>query len=138
MKMKIKACLGAALLACFSTGVMADVRIDVKNDSGEDCSVALHARADKTKWITQGWYVFMSGEEAPIILDSVNDIHNVYLYHDCGMKFDPEDETKKAYVKINLRFSDDLPKSDDKDYEEVTFVRLNTAKYTITGPASSK
>ena len=51
----------------------AEVLIDVRNDTSEDCSLAVNARIDKTKWITQGWYVFASGEEAPIILKDIND-----------------------------------------------------------------
>lgn len=125
----------AALVPAFCllplASAMADVRLDVRNDSTEDCSVALHARADKTRWITQGWYVFVSGEEAPIILEGVTDIHNVYLYHDCGMKLPEDADTKKAYVKVNRMFMDDIPKEGDRDYEEVTFVRLNVPNYTI-------
>lgn len=32
----------------------AEVLIDVRNDTSEDCSLAVNARIDKTKWITQG------------------------------------------------------------------------------------
>ena len=58
----------------------AEVLIDVRNDTSEDCSLAVNARIDKTKWITQGWYVFASGEEAPIILKDINDA-KIRLYY---------------------------------------------------------
>ena len=74
---------GLLLGSLAATSAYADVMIDVRNDTTEDCSLAINARADKTKWITQGWYVFASGEEAPIILKGINDIHNVYIYNDC-------------------------------------------------------
>ena len=60
----------------------ADVRIDIKNDSSDDCSVAFNARVDKTKWMTVGWYVFVPGEEGPVILKGANDVHEVFIYHD--------------------------------------------------------
>ena len=127
----VKKILIAASALALSSMCFADVRLDVKNASSEDCSVALHARADKTRWITQGWYVFVDDEEAPIILEGVSDIHNVYLYHDCNMQIPEGAETKKAYVKINREFNDDIPKDDDRDYQEETFIRLNTPTYTI-------
>lgn len=78
----------------------AEVLIDVRNDTSEDCSLAVNARIDKTKWITQGWYVFASGEEAPIILKDINDIHNVYIYNDCKKNVtSPKTETKKLGLR---------------------------------------
>ena len=48
----------AALIALSVGSACASVRIDVKNESTEDCSLAINARTDKTKWLTEGWYVF--------------------------------------------------------------------------------
>ncbi len=127
----VKIGIALLLLGSFVGTAVADVRLDVKNDTSEDCSVALHARTDKTRWNTEGWYVFVSGEEAPIIVENVDDIRNVYLYHDCGIKIPEDAERKRAYVKINRQFSDDIPKEGDRDYEEVTFVRLTTSSYII-------
>lgn len=109
----------------------ADVMIDVRNDTTEDCSIAINARADKTKWITQGWYVFASGEEAPIILKGINDIHNVYIYNDCQKNAAHKGETKKVWVKSQYKFVDENPKDREPGYEEVVFVRLQTQKYQI-------
>ena len=77
------ALFSAVVLMAVSSSALADVMIDVRNDTSEDCSLAIHARTDKTKWLTQGWYVFASGEEAPIILKDINDLYNVYIYSDC-------------------------------------------------------
>ena len=123
----------AGLLGLFvCTAVSADVMIEVRNDTSDDCSLAINARADKTKLITQGWYVFASGEEAPIILKNVNDIHNVYVYNDCRKGSPLENsETKKAWVKTNYKFNDENPKDHEPGYEEVTFERLQSEKYQI-------
>lgn len=118
-------------LLCAGSAAQAAVRLDIKNDSTEDCSVALNARIDQTKWLTVGWYVYAAGEEAPIMLDEVNDIHAVYLYHDCSLKISDRDETKKAWVKVNRKFSDTIPMEKQQGYEEVTFVRLQQNHYTI-------
>lgn len=112
----------------------ADVRIDIKNESAEDCSVAFNARVDKTKWMTVGWYVFMAGEEAPVILNGANDIHDVFIYHDCDMSHKDNAELKEAWVKTNLKFTDFRPMENEEGYEEVTFERLNTPFYTISSP----
>lgn len=112
----------------------ADVRIDITNGSGEDCSLAFNARIDQTKWLTIGWYVFLPGEEGPVILEGVNDIHDVFIYHDCGLKPDDSDEVKRAWVRTNLKFTDYVPKEDVDGYEEVTFVRLTSSSYTIADP----
>ncbi len=126
--------LGIALLALGTTSALASVRIDVKNESHEDCSIAINARTDKTKWLTEGWYVFASGEEAPIIIDNVNDLHNIYIYNDCTKNNYPKDaETKKVWVKIDRKFHDEVPRDGEKGYEEVVFGRLNGSKYTISG-----
>lgn len=110
----------------------ADVMIDVRNDTSDDCSLAINARTDKTKWVTQGWYVFASGEEAPIILKGINDIHNVYIYNDCKKNVtSPKTETKKAWVKSNYKFVDDTPREKEPGYEEVTFERIQSDKYQI-------
>ena len=110
----------------------AEVLIDVRNDTSEDCSLAVNARIDKTKWITQGWYVFASGEEAPIILKDINDIHNVYIYNDCKKNVtSPKTETKKDWVKSNYKFKDETPRDKDQGYEEVVFERLLSDKYQI-------
>ena len=110
----------------------AEVLIDVRNDTSEDCSLAVNARIDKTKWITQGWYVFASGEEAPIILKDINDIHNVYIYNDCKKNVtSPKTETKKAWVKSNYKFKDESPRDKEQGYEEVVFERLLSDKYQI-------
>ena len=68
---------------------------------------------------------------APIILDDVNDIRSVYLYHDCSLKVQDHDETKRAWVKSNRKFSDTIPMDGQQGYEEVTFVRLQQGSYTI-------
>lgn len=121
------------LIALSVGSAYASVRIDVKNESSEDCSLAINARTDKTKWLTEGWYVFASGEEAPIILDSINDIHNVYIYNDCTKDNIPAGaEIKKVWVNTNLKFRDEGPRENQQGYEEVTFVRLTTGKYTIS------
>ena len=117
--------------AAFASAAEAAVRIDINNDSTEDCSVALNARIDQTTWLTVGWYVYVAGEEAPIILDDVNDIRSVYLYHDCSLKVQDHDETKRAWVKSNRKFSDTIPMDGQQGYEEVTFVRLQQGSYTI-------
>lgn len=110
----------------------ADVMIDVRNDTSEDCSLAVNARTDKTKWVTQGWYVFASGEEAPIILKGINDIHNVYVYSDCKKNVtSPKNETKKAWVRTNYKFNDETPREKEPGYEEVVFERLQSDKYQI-------
>lgn len=129
----MKKLMAAALAAVFLAGsAQAAVRIDIKNDSTEDCSVALNARIDQTKWLTVGWYVFAAGEEAPIILDEVEDVRAVYLYHDCNLRPDDRDEVKKAWVKTNRKFSDTIPMEGQSGYEEVTFVRLQNGRYTIS------
>lgn len=110
----------------------AALRIDVKNDSSEDCSLAVNARTDKTKWITSGWYVFASGEEAPILIDDVSDLRNVYVYNDCQKGIPQNAETKKVWVKTNLKFHDEVPRDNAQGYEEVVFVRLDSDKYSIT------
>ncbi len=120
-------------LFCVCNLSFADVMIDVRNDTSEDCSLAIHARTDKTKWLTQGWYVFASGEEAPIILHDVNDVHNVYIYNDCTkVTANDKVEPKKVWVKINYKFSDNEPKDHVNGYEEVVFERLQSNKYQIT------
>lgn len=113
-------------------GAQADVRIDIKNDTAEECSVAFNARTDKTKWMTIGWYVFLAGEEAPVILKGANDIHDVFIFHDCEMVPGPDDEVKKGWVKTNLKFTDFIPKENEEGYQEVQFIRLNNNSYTIT------
>ncbi len=122
----------AAALAAFAANAAAALRIDVKNDSSEDCSIAVNARTDKTKWITQGWYVFPSGDEAPIILDDITDVRNVYFYNDCQKSVPKNAETKKVWVRTNYMFQDELPRDNEKGYEEVIFTRLNGTKYVIT------
>lgn len=123
--------LGLAMLG-FAQSAQADIRIDIKNDTAEECSVAFNARTDKTKWVTIGWYVFLAGEEAPVILKGANDIHDVFIFHDCEMTPNSEDEVKKGWVKTNLKFTDFIPKENEEGYQEVTFVRLNAPSYTIT------
>ena len=81
--------------------------------------------------MTVGWYVFVPGEEGPVILKGANDVHDVFIYHDCGLTPTDRDEVKRAWVKVNLKFSDYLPKENEKDYQEVQFVRLNSPAYTI-------
>ncbi len=112
----------------------ADVRIDIKNESSEDCSVAFNARVDKTKWITVGWYVFVAGEEGPVILKGANDIHDVFIYHDCAMKPQDSDETKEAWIKDNYAFNDDRPMENEEGYSKKEFIRLTSNSFTITGP----
>ncbi len=125
----LKACL---LLGLGILGTANAVTIEVRNDTSEDCSVAINARADRTKWVTQGWYVFASGEEAPIILKDINDIHNVYVYNDCNKNANAvKSETKKGWVKTNYKFNDDTLKEKEQGYEEVTFERLQSEKYSI-------
>ncbi len=119
-----------SVAAILATPCQATVRLDIKNDTSEDCSLAVHARIDKTKWLTIGWYVFASGEEAPIILDKVSDVQSVYIYNDC-QRSTPRGETKRVWVRSNLQFEDEIPKANEQGYEEVTFVRLNSEKYTI-------
>lgn len=120
----------------FAQVANADVRIDIKNESSEDCSVAFNARVDKTKWLTLGWFVYMAGEEAPVILKGANDIHDVFIYHDCAMKHREDAELKKAWIKSNFKFNDDRPMENEEGYQEVEFERLNSPNYTITGPQS--
>lgn len=128
----IKLLLAALLGLVVSCGAAASVRIDVKNDTSEDCSLAINARTDKTKWVTEGWYVFSSGEEAPIILKDISEIHNVFIYNDCFTgKFGKDTETKKAWVKTNLQFRDEVPRDRESGYEEVVFTRLKSNKYII-------
>lgn len=109
----------------------ADVRIDIKNDSSDDCSVAFNARVDKTKWMTVGWYVFVPGEEGPVILKGANDVHEVFIYHDCGLNPTDRDEVKKGWVKTNFKFTDYMPKENEDGYQEVQFVRLTSPSYNI-------
>ncbi len=111
----------------------ADVRIDIKNDSSDDCSVAFNARVDKTKWMTVGWYVFVPGEEGPVILKGANDVHEVFIYHDCGLNPTDRDEVKKGWVKTNFKFTDYMPKENEDGYQEVQFVRLTSPSYNIGG-----
>ena len=126
------ALISAVVLMAVSSSALADVMIDVRNDTSEDCSLAIHARTDKTKWLTQGWYVFASGEEAPIILKDINDLYNVYVYSDCKKsQFAPNVEVKKAWVKTNYKFVDQDPKDKAQGYEEVTFERLTSDKCII-------
>lgn len=132
----LKKTVAAAVLTCASLFCMpfaaADVRIDVKNDTSEDCSVAFNARIDKTKWLTIGWYVFVPGEESPVILKGANDIHEVFVYHDCSLEPSDRDEVKRGWVKTNLKFTDYMPKDREKGYQEVNFVRLSSPAYTIS------
>ena len=129
----MKKTIAALVLGLSAVSVAnADVMIDVRNDTSDDCSLAINARTDKTKWVTQGWYVFASGEEAPIILKGINDIHNVYIYNDCKKNVtSPKTETKKAWVKSNYKFVDDNPREKEPGYEEVTFERIQSDKYQI-------
>ena len=127
----MKKLLVASLLAFSAFSALASVRIDVKNESSEDCSIAVNARTEKTKWVTEGWYVFASGEEAPIILRDVSDVRNVYVYNDCTKDKVPKSaESKRLWVRTNLQFRDEVPRENQVGYEEVTFVRLNSNKYT--------
>ncbi|MCR5537168.1 MAG: DUF1036 domain-containing protein [Succinivibrio sp.] len=129
--MKLIKYLGAlGVAAILATPCQATVRLDIKNDTSEDCSLAVHARIDKAKWLTIGWYVFASGEEAPIILDNVSDVQSVYVYNDC-QRSKPKGETKRVWVRTNLQFEDEIPRTNEQGYEEVTFVRLTSEKYTI-------
>lgn len=114
-----------------ASSALADVRIDIKNDSSDDCSIALNARVDKTKWMTVGWYVFVPGEEGPVILKGANDVHDVFIYHDCGLNPTDRDEVKRGWVKTNFRFTDYMPKENEDGYQEVQFVRLTSHSYTI-------
>ncbi|NLK85632.1 MAG: DUF1036 domain-containing protein [Aeromonadales bacterium] len=124
--------VGALVFMSTLSCAYADIMIDVRNDTSEDCSLAINARTDKTKWVTQGWYVFASGEEAPIILKGINDIHNVYIYNDCKKsEIDPKIEVKKAWVKTNYKFMDETPREKEQGYEEVVFERLSSDKYQI-------
>ena len=109
----------------------ADVRIDIKNESNEDCSIAFHARIDRTKWLTAGWYVFLPGEEGPVILKDANDIHDVFIYHDCSLTPSEDDEIKTAWVRTNYKFTDLIPKDKEEGYREATFVRLKGPSFTI-------
>ena len=129
----MKKTIAALVLGLSAVSVAnADVMIDVRNDTSDDCSLAIYARTDKSKWVTQGWYVFASGEEAPIILKGINDIHNVYIYNDCKKNVtSPKTETKKAWVKSNYKFVDDTPREKEPGYEEVTFERIQSDKYQI-------
>ena len=126
-----KILLGLCAMAVFSAPAYSSVRIDVKNDTSEDCSLAINVRTDKTKWQTIGWYVYASGEEAPIIIDNISDIRSVYVYNDCQRQIPEGAETKKVWVKTNLQFNDESPKDNELGYEEVTFVRLTSDKYVI-------
>lgn len=130
------ACLLLPTALLTVSAAQADVRIDIKNESNEDCSVAFNARVDKTKWMTIGWFVFVSGEEGPVILKGANDVHDVFIYHDCSMTPDKDDEVKKAWVKNNLRFTDFIPKENEEGYQEVSFIRLRTPSFVI--PAAHK
>lgn len=121
-----------ALVSCaFIYQANAAVRIDIKNNTTDDCSVALNARIDKTTWLSTGWYVYMAGEEAPIILDNVDDIHNVFIYHDCNLKITDKDESKKVWVKSGKEFADEISMDNKPGYEEKDFIRLQSDKYTI-------
>ena len=120
------------LAALIAAPALASVRIDIRNESSEDCSLAINARTDKTRWLTEGWYVYAAGEEAPIILDDVNDLRTVYIYNDCQRKTSfSGSETKKVWVKTNLMFHDEAPQDNKPGYEEVVFTRLNDNKYVI-------
>lgn len=122
----IVSCLG------LSTIVNADVRIDIKNELRQDCSVAINARTDKTTWITTGWYVFMAGEEAPIIVEGANNVQDIYLYHDCDQKILDSSEKKSVWVKKHMKFKDEIPRDNAEGYEEKTFERLTTERYVIS------
>ena len=124
MLKKIVAALLVSSSLVLASQVQADVRIDIKNDSSDDCSVAFNARVDKTKWLTEGWYVFVPGEEGPVILKGANDVHDVFIYHDCGLNPTERDEVKRAWIKINFQFSDYLPKENEEGYQEVQFLSL--------------
>lgn len=128
--------LASCFLSLVALGFMqtaaADERIDIKNDTADACSVAFNTRVDKTKWLTIGWYVFMAGEEAPVILKGANNFHDIFIYHDCDMQLGDNDEVKKGWVKVNLKFSDYIPMENAEGYKEVQFVRLNDKSYTIT------
>ncbi|HAR79562.1 MAG TPA: hypothetical protein DCR21_01910 [Succinivibrionaceae bacterium] len=127
-----KILITSVLCAAVSLPSYASLRLDVKNDTSEDCSLAINARTDKTKWVTIGWYVYSSGEEAPIILDKVSDIHNVYVYNDCTSGRIPKDaETKKVWVKIDRQFYDEVPREHEPGYEEVVFERLKSPNYEM-------
>lgn len=123
--------LGLASLGLWQTA-QADVRVDIKNETAEECSVAFNARTDKTKWVTQGWYVFVAGEEAPVILKGANDIHDVFIYHDCDLQASDKDEVKKAWINVKFKFTDYIPMENKDGYQEVPFIRLNSSSYTIT------
>lgn len=121
----------AVLMSIPSVSTYAALRIDVRNDSSEDCSLAFNVRTDKTKWITSGWYVFASGEEAPVLLDDVGDIRNVFVYNDCNKAIPKGVETRKVWVKTNYQFRDEMPRDGEKGYEEVIFFRLDGPRYVI-------
>lgn len=132
----LKSFCAACLLSCAALVALpnayADVRVDIKNETTEECSVAFNARVDKTKWMTIGWYVFVPSEEGPVILKGVNDIHEVFVYHDCGLTPSDRDEVKRGWIKTNLRFTDYVPKDKEEGYQEVSFVRLTSPSYVIT------
>lgn len=121
----------AMVLMTAATAALADVRLDIKNESSQDCSVAVNARTDKTNWTTIGWYVYMTNEEAPIIVDGAANAEDIYIYHDCNLVVQENDETKQVWVRKSQQFKDDLPRDNAKGYEEVTFVRLKSDRYSI-------
>lgn len=127
-----KAFAVGALCALITIPSYAALRIDVRNDSSEDCSLAFNVRTDKTKWITSGWYVFASGEDAPVLLDDVSDVRNVYVYNDCTRTLPKGVEMRKVWVKQSYKFHDEVPRDGEQGYEEVVFLRLDNPKYVIT------
>ena len=103
-----------------------------RNDSeGRYRKSSRHRRSDKPRcrWVRIGF--FLSAWKARIAVQ--NDVHNVYVYNDCTKDNVPKgSETKKVWVKTNLKFSDEVPRDNQQGYEEVTFVRLTSGKYTIS------
>ena len=129
----LKKILLTAIASCIgiSYAATADVRIDIKNELRQDCSVAINARTDKTTWVTTGWYVFMAGEEAPIIVEGANNVQDIYLYHDCNQKILESSEQKAVWVKKHMKFKDEIPRDKADGYEEQQFERLTSDRYII-------
>ncbi|MCR5085474.1 MAG: hypothetical protein K6A65_08250 [Succinivibrionaceae bacterium] len=125
----------AAALSLAAPTALAIVRVDITNNMEESCSVAIHARTGRTTWLTVGWYVFAPHETAPVLLSEVDDVRNIYVYNDCGAVMpNPSGDTKRVWVRENVRFSDELAHPHEAGYSEVVFERLGRNRYSLNSP----
>ena len=119
------------LLILSINSAFAKVVLEVKNDTPETCSLALHGPIKENKRLTLGWFVFAPGEEAQITVDSFINDKDIYAYHDCSMVIPDNHDTKEIWVNPNFKFSDTQIEEEKENYEKVTFMQLSGPVFVI-------